>query len=72
MTFQVLSVRGTLTGATARFRVESFRRYDRAVRKLRVGKIGKLRLRDGIVTDTLTQDSFCSNPAWGATGACGV
>jgi hypothetical protein len=72
MTFQILSVRGTLTRATALYRVTSFRRYESAVRQLHVGEIGKLRVKNGIVTNTLTQDFFCSNPAWGATNACGL
>jgi hypothetical protein len=72
MTLQILSVRGTLTRATALYRVRSFRRYAKGVRKLHLGEIGELRLRNGIVTNTLTQDFFCSNPAWGATNACGL
>jgi len=72
MTFHILSVRGTLTRATALYRVTSFRRYESGVRKLHVGEIGELRLRNGIVTNTLTQAFFCSNPAWGATNACGL
>jgi hypothetical protein len=70
--FEILSVRGTLTRATAVYRVTWFRRYESGVRKLRVREVGKLLLRNGIVTDTLTRDFFCSNPAWGATGACGA
>ena len=72
MTFQVLSVSGTLTRATAAYRVTSFTRYDRHVRTVRVGQVGRLRLRNGIVTNTLTEDYFCSTPAWGATGVCGA
>ncbi len=72
MTFQILSVTGTLTQATAAYRVTSFKRYVRGVRRLRVGDVGQLRLRNGIVTSTLTRDYFCSDPAWGATGACGL
>ena len=72
MTFQILSVTGTLTQATAVYRVRSFKRYARGVRRLRLGDVGKLRLRNGIVTSTLTRDYFCSDPAWGATGACGL
>lgn len=71
-TFRILSVRGTLTRATAVYRVTSFRRYDRGIKVLRVGDVGKLRLRNGIVTNALTDDFFCSDPAWGATGACGA
>jgi hypothetical protein len=72
MTFQVLSVSGTVARATAVYRVASFRRYESGVRRLNVGDVGKLRLRNGIVTNTLTGDFFCSDPAWGATGACGA
>jgi hypothetical protein len=72
MTFQIRSVTGTLTRATAVYRVMSFRRYDSGVRRLHVGDVGKLLLRNGIVTNTLTRDFFCSDPAWGATGACGA
>lgn len=72
MTFQILSVKGTLTRATAVYRVTSFKRYESGVRRLRVGDVGKLVLKNGIVTNTLTSVFFCSNPAWGATGACGA
>jgi hypothetical protein len=72
LTFQILSVRGTLTRATAVYRVTSFRRYERGVRMLHPGDVGRLVLKDGIVTNTLTDDFFCSGPAWDATGACGA
>jgi hypothetical protein len=72
MTFQILSVNGTLTRATAVYRVTSFRRYESGVTRRRGGDVGKLLLRNGIVTNTLTGDFFCSVPAWGATGACGA
>jgi hypothetical protein len=72
MRFQILFVSGTLTRASAVFRVTSFRRYGNGVRRLHVGDVGKLLLKDGIVTNTLTRDFFCSDPAWGATGACGA
>jgi hypothetical protein len=72
VTFRILSVGGTLTRATAVYRVTSFRRYERGINVLRAGDVGKLRLRNGIVTNTLTDDFFCSDPAWGATGACGA
>jgi hypothetical protein len=72
MTFQILSVKGTLTRATAVYRVASFKRYERWMRKIRVGDLGKLVLKNGIVTNKLTRDFFCSGPAWGATGACGA
>ncbi|HUJ92875.1 MAG TPA: hypothetical protein VLW05_09255 [Gaiellaceae bacterium] len=72
LTFQIFSVSGTLTRAIAVYRVASFKRYQGGVRRLRVGDVGKLVLKDGIVTNTLTGDFFCSDPAWGATGACGA
>jgi hypothetical protein len=72
LTFQILSVKGTLTRATAVYRVASFRRYEGGVRRLHQGDLGKLVMKDGIVTNTLTEDFFCSDPAWGATGACGA
>jgi hypothetical protein len=72
LTFQILSVKGMLTRATAVYRVTSFKRYEGGVRRLHVGDLGKLVLKDGIVTNTLAGDFFCSDPAWGATGACGA
>ena len=54
MTFQILSVSGTLTRAIAVYRVTSFRRYESGVRRRHVGDIGRLQLRNGIVTNTLT------------------
>jgi hypothetical protein len=72
MTFRILSVRGTVTRATAVYRVTSFRRYDGSMRRLHVGDVGKFLLRNGIVTNSLTHENFCSDPAWGATGACGA
>jgi hypothetical protein len=72
LTFQILSVTGSLTRATAVYRVASLKRYESGVRRFHVGDVGKLMLKDGIVTNTLTGDFFCSDPAWGATGACGA
>lgn len=72
MTFQIRSVSGTLTRATAVYRVTSFKRYERDIPSLANGQVGKLLLRNGIVTNARTEDYFCSNPAWGATGACGA
>ena len=72
LTFRVVSVGGTVTRAVAVYRVTSFRRYASGVGALHVGDVGKLRLRNGIVTNALTHDFFCSGPAWGATGACGA
>jgi hypothetical protein len=72
MTLRVLAARGSLTAAAAVYRVTSFDRYDRAAPKVRTGRIGRLLLRNGIVTNTLTRIFFCSDPAWSATGACGA
>lgn len=72
MTFQILSVSGTLTRATAAYRATSFKRFDRHVARVRVGRVGELLLRNGMVTNSLTRVFFCSNPAWGATGVCGA
>jgi hypothetical protein len=72
MRFRILSVSGTLTRASVVYRVTWFRRYDRGVRRLHVGEVGRLLLRNGIVRNKLTRDFFCSNPAWGATNACGL
>lgn len=72
VSFQILSVSGTLTGATAIYRITSFKRFDRTFPMLQTGQVGKLRLKNGIVTNTLTKVFFCSEPAWGATGACGA
>lgn len=70
--FRILSVHGTLTRAVAVYRVTAFRRYDPSVRRVRPGAVGTLLLRNGIVTNALTGQVFCSDPAWGATGACGA
>jgi hypothetical protein len=71
-TFQILSVSGTLTRATATYRVISHKRHEEYGPRLHAGQIGKLRLNDGILTNTLTRVFFCSHPAWWATGACGA
>jgi hypothetical protein len=71
-TFQILTVSGTLTRATARYRVISSKRYEEYAPRLQVGQVGKLVLQDGIVKNALTRDFFCSDPAWWATEACGA
>jgi hypothetical protein len=72
MTFQIRSVHGTLTRATAVFDVTSYERHVKDIPTFTSGQVGKLELRNGIVTNTLTEDYFCSSPAWGATMACGA
>jgi hypothetical protein len=70
--YEILSVSGTLIDASATFRVTSFTRFHTYVPRISVGSSGTLRLRNGILTDMLSQVFFCSNPAWGVTGACGA
>lgn len=72
MSFRILSVSGTLTRATAVYRVVTYERLDRHLRAVRAGALGKLLLRNGVLSNTLTGDYFCSDVAWGATGACGA
>jgi hypothetical protein len=71
--FQLLRAKGTLENATATFRITALKRGDgNLTSKLHVGQVGRLVLKNGIVTDNLTGVYYCSNPAWGATGACGA
>lgn len=72
MTFRIVSVSGAITRATATYRVTSFERYPEGPKGIVKGDVGKLQLRNGIVTNTLTNDYFCSEPAWATTGACGA
>ena len=62
LTFRILSVRGTLTGATAAYRVTAFRQRFHDVKPVHLGEVGRLRLENGKVTNTLTRDYFCSGP----------
>ena len=71
--FEILRVTGTVTSATATYRVTQFKRYppfDRPI--MHVGQVGELRLRNGVVTNRFSDDYFCSDPAWEATGVCGA
>lgn len=72
MTLQILSVTGTLTRASASYRVTSYKFNRHLGRRVHIGQTGRLLLRNGIVTNSLTQNFFCSDPAWAATGACGA
>jgi len=72
MAFQILSVSGTLTKATATIRVTAFTRYDKSIPDVPVGQTGTLQLTNGILDNRLTKVFYCSDPAWGATGACGA
>jgi hypothetical protein len=75
LSFQVSSVSGTFTRATAVYSVTAFTNYESGDGiDIHVGDVGKLQLRNGILTNTLTHDYFCSGVAWGAsrTGGCGA
>ena len=75
LSFQITSVSGTLTRARAVYRVTAFTNYANGGGiTINVGDIGKLRLRNGILANTLSHDYFCSGVAWGAsrTGGCGA
>jgi hypothetical protein len=73
LSFEILSVNGTVTHATATCRVTRFKRYPTFNRPtMHVGQVGELRLREGVVTNRQSEDYFCSDPAWGATGVCGA
>lgn len=73
LSFQIESVTGTIRSATATYRVTRFKRYPTFNRPvMHVGQLGVLRLRDGVVTNRQSDDFFCSDPAWGATGVCGA
>jgi hypothetical protein len=73
VSFRLLRAKGTLTNATATFRVTAVKRGDwTSKRRPRVGQTGQLVLKNGIVTDTLTGIYYCSDPAWSATHACGA
>ena len=71
--FQILSVSGTLTRASAVYLVTSYKRnYREGLPNLHVGEVGRLLLRNGVVTNTLTHDYFCSDPTWNAIEVCGA
>jgi hypothetical protein len=73
LSFEILRVTGTVTRATATYRVTRFKRYptfDSPI--MHVGQVGELRLRNGVLTNRDSDDYFCSEPAWGATGVCGA
>ena len=74
MTYRILRVRGTLTHATADIRVTAYRTFRGRNRPVKqpAGQRGKLVIDNGILTNKLTRDYFCSDPAWGVGGACGA
>lgn len=60
LTFRVLGVTGTPSAADARIRVTSLRNFHNVLPPLRVGELGTLRLRHGVVTDSLTHVTYCA------------
>ena len=77
LSLQVTSVSGTLTRATAVYSVTAFTNHDSGDGlTIKVGDVGELLLRNGILIDTLTRHlaNFCGEIAWGAsrTGGCGA
>lgn len=73
LSFQIVRVTGTVTKANATYRVTRFKRYPTFNEPImHVGQVGELRLRNGVVTNHESDDYFCSDPAWEATGVCGA
>jgi hypothetical protein len=73
LSFQIETVTGTIGRATATYRVTRFKRhptFDTPV--MHTGQMGELRLSNGVVTNRESDDYFCSDPAWAATGVCGA
>ena len=61
MHFKLLQPSGTVTDAAVAFRVTAVRRWDEPGPRPRVGQLGRLRLRDGIVVDPLTGANYCNH-----------
>jgi hypothetical protein len=73
LSFEIETVTGTISRATATYRVTRFKLYPTfAGPVMHVGQVGELRLRDGVVTNRQSDDYFCSDPAWEATGVWGA
>jgi hypothetical protein len=69
--FEVIGVSGPRAAAEARIRVVSIRNPHHTLPRIRVGQLGTLRLRHGVVTDSLTHGTYCSlKPA--EKGICGL
>ena len=68
-TFRLMRPRGTVAHGSVAFRVTSVKRWNAAwARRPRVGQLGELRLRHGVITDSLTRSTFCAPPV----GKCGA
>jgi hypothetical protein len=75
LTFKVLAVTGSATAAVAQIRVASVHIFDPSAlgrrTSPRVGELGRLRLRHGVVTDSITRATFCA-PKPAKMGICGL
>jgi len=60
--FKLLRPSGTVTDAAVALRV-TVRRWDAPGHRPRVGQLGRLRLRDGILVDLLTGMNYCNDRA---------
>jgi hypothetical protein len=62
LTFDVISVTGTLATADARIQVTSIRNPHHLLSRQRIhlGTLGTLRLRHGVITDSITHATFCA------------
>jgi hypothetical protein len=75
VTLQLSRPRGTARTATVTARVAAVHVYERAFARshpfLRPGAVGRLTLRNGVVTDSLTGVTYC-NQAADRRGTCGA
>ncbi len=60
--FKLQRPSGTVTDAAVALRV-TVRRWDALGHRPRVGQLGRLRLRDGILVDLLTGTNYCNDRA---------
>ena len=65
MTFQLLRIQGTANDATASFRVKAVRLYNvkiywKSTPRPHVGQVSELRLRNGVISERLTDANYCS------------
>src|SRR5919204_5970664 len=62
LSFRLSRPTGTVTNATVTYRVTAVRRYRRSWGRMprpRVGQQGRLRRRNGVITDSITGATFC-------------
>lgn len=67
-TFRLMRPRGTVAHGSVTFRVTSVKRWGVPETRPRVKQLGELRLRHGVITDSLTRSTFCA-PRVGKCGA---